>query len=573
LLLLILKKDIMNSKIFKSIGILSCGLLLLCCSDEFVDTKPIVTATEESFYSSMVGAEMATTVCYSNFCMEKLWDLTITMTLGSIASDEAEAAAGGKTDVVEFQHIDLLRHTPAEANVFDWSWGYLYRTIGYCNVAIEKLPKISEETDPNFDAELINKRLGEVRFLRALNYFTLTQIYGGVPLVDHVLTPSEYEKGRNTIAEIYGLIKSDLRVAIGSLPEKSDWGAGNVGRASKGAAKGLMAKVYLYESSYAKYHPVDERFTGLTQRWDSALYWAEQVINSGEYKLVGIDGERFDTWRSPETGGYQWIFMVPGNNSSEGVFEIQNSQDGQNWFDTRGTALCRWTAPRKIREITNPTQDGVDFGWGWWSPSNFLANSYEPGDPRKTATILTEEDSILCSIASDGGVAWRHVNFNILKAATGIDKLLRKYECSYYEYWEKSLGWQDGPIHVKLMRYADVVLWAAEAALESGNNDKALQYINWIRTRARMSGNSGVPADLTGTITHDQIVKERLVELGCEGHRFFDLVRWNLGPTYLNHTLADGDVIIYESPKHDFFPIPDKEIALSGNKLKQYPGW
>jgi hypothetical protein len=89
-----------------------------------------------------------------------------------------------------------------------------------------------------------------------------------------------------------------------------------------------------------------------------------------------------------------------------------------------------------------------------------------------------------------------------------------------------------------------------------------------------MSGNSGVPADLTGTVTHDQIVQERLVELACEGHRFFDLIRWNLGPVYLNHVMMDGTThVVYEPGKHEFFPIPDKEIALSGNKLQQYDGW
>lgn len=551
-----------------------CGVMLYNCSDEFVDTKPIVNATEESFYSSMIGADMATTVCYSNFCMEKLWDLCIMMTLGSLSSDEAEAGAGGKTNVVEFQHVDQLIHTPQEANVFEWTWGYLYRTIGYCNVAIEKLPDISKETDPNFDADLISKRLGEVRFLRALNYFVLAQIYGGVPLVDHVLTPSEYKMGRNEIVEIYDLIKTDLRIAINSLPERSVWGPENIGRASKGAAKALMAKVFLYESSYAKNYPGDERFTGLTQQWDSALYWAEQVINSGEYKLVGIDGERFDTWRSPETGGYQWIFMVDGNNSLEGVFEIQNVQDGRGWFDTRGTALCRWCAPSKVREINNPTEDGMDFGWGWWCPSDFLDSSYEPGDPRKAATILTEDDTILCNFDSDGGVAWRHPNYKVLNDKEGINRGTRKYEPSYEEYWQNSQTWQDGPIDVKLIRYADVVLWAAEAAFELNNNGKALQYINWVRTRARMSGNSGIPADLTGAVTHDQIVQERLIELACEGHRFFDLIRWNLGPVYLNHIMMDGKThVVYEPGKHEFFPIPDKEIALSGNKLKQYSGW
>jgi hypothetical protein len=567
------RNTIMKNTLYKILSILLLEILLFSCSDSFLETLPVTKGSEESFYTNMTAANMATTICYSNFCMEKLWDLSIVMTLGSIASDEAEAGAGGKDDVVEFQHVDQLRHTPAEANVFEWPFGYLYRTIGYCNTAIEKLPKISVDTDPAFDADVIKKRLGEVYFLRAFNYFTLTQIFGGVPLVDHLLAPSEFKKGRDDIYKLYDLIKSDLWIAISSLPEKSEAGW-DIGRASKGAAKALLSKVYLYQSSYAKNYADDKRFVSLTQQWDSAAYYAEQVITSEEYNLVGIDGERFDTWRGPNTGGYAWIFMVAGNNSDESVFEIQNAQDGKPWFDTRGNALTRWCSPRKINVANATYPDGVDFGWGWWCPTDFLVNSYENGDPRYTATIFEEWDSIECniSVSGDKGIKFRKPNTNLLKAGTGLFRNSKKYQCSFNEYWKGSLGWMDGPVDVKLIRYADVVLFAAEANFELNNQAKSVQYINMVRKRARNSGETGFPADLT-TVTHDDIVRERLVELGLEGHRFFDLVRWNLANQYLNHTLADGDKVEFVPGKHEFFPIPEKEIALSGNKLEQYTGW
>ncbi|MBN2519046.1 MAG: RagB/SusD family nutrient uptake outer membrane protein, partial [Bacteroidales bacterium] len=283
-------------KIYSFSVALLIGLLIFACNKEWLDTKPIGVESEETFYSNMTAADMAVTTCYSIFNLEKVWDLSIVMTMGSIASDEAECGAGGKDDVPEYQHIDQLSHTANEAQVFDWTWGYAYRAVGACNLALEKLPKISAETDPNFNATLMQKRLGEVYFLRAFNYFYLTLMYGGVPLVDHTLTPAEYNIKRNEISEVFGLIKSDLTKAITSLPLRSGWGD-QVGRASKGAAQAMMAKVYLYESSYAKYYPNDSRFAGLTQHWDSAAYWAEQVIASDEYQLIGINGERFDTWR------------------------------------------------------------------------------------------------------------------------------------------------------------------------------------------------------------------------------------------------------------------------------------
>ena len=568
-----MKRKMKTSYITKVVIFFVLGAVALACSDSFIETKPIATATEESFYTTMAAAEMATTACYSAFNIEKVWDLSILMTLGSIASDEAEAGAGGKTDVIEFQHVDQLRHTPQEANVFEWTWGYLFRAIGYCNVALEKIPGITVEMDASYDEALLTKRLGEIHFVRAINYFTLTQMYGGVPKVDHVLGPSEYNTPRSSIAEIYTLIKSDLKQAIAVLPEKSEYSASDIGRATKGAARALLAKVYLYESSYAKYYSGDSRFEGLTERWDSAAYWAEQVITSNQYELVGINGERFDTWKGANTTGYQYIFMKDANNSPEGVFEIQNVQDGRGSYNTRGEGLIRWCAPRKVNLLVNNTADGYDYGWGWWCPTDFLVNSYEEGDPRYKATVIEETDSLLIYVSADGaGVAKRTPNYSILRDGTGLHRNSHKYECSYEEFWQSSQTWGDGPIDLKIIRYADVVLFAAEANFEAGNQSKALEYINMVRKRARMSGNTGKPEDLT-SLTHDDIVHERLVELAMEGHRFFDLVRWNLADKYLNHTLADGDQITFVPGKHEFYPIPDSEITLSKGSLEQNPGW
>ncbi len=570
--------------IIKYIGITLIALLVnLSCSEEFVETKPIALASEASFYTSMVAAEMATTVCYSNFCHEKVWDLSIMMALGSISSDEAEAGAGGKDDVKHYQRIDQLTHSPAEPEVLLWPYGNLYRTINYCNVAMEKLPLINAKMDKTYDANKINKFLGEARFLRAFNHFKLLEIFGGIPIIDHVLSPDEYVRPRNSISEVLNFCKSDLEIAIESLPTKAEWGPDNVGRASKGAAQALMAKVYLYESSYANYYPGDERFTGCVQKWDSALYWAEEVMKpENGYKLVGIDGERWLTWRDKDgtanTGGYQVIFMVAGDNNEEGIFEIQYANDSKANFPSRGNGVTNWCGVRRLQNLDPALQasnpDGVEsFGWGWWCPTDFLVSQYEAGDPRYKATVMEETDSLLCYLGSDGGVKWRNPNFNILRAGTGLHRATRKYEASIDEFWGGKSNWQNGPVNMKLIRFADVVLWASEAAMMLNNNDKALEYINMVRTRARMSGNTDSPADLTGIITLDNIIHERLVELALEGFRFWDLVRWNKAVEYLNHTLANGDQVIFESPRNDFFPIPELEIGLSGGVIEQNPGW
>jgi hypothetical protein len=304
--------------------------------------------------------------------------LSIHMEMGSVASDEAEAGAGGPGDVVQFQSIDDYTYNASTAQIFPLSYGYLMRAIVAANVALEAIPNVvytGSATEQEAQKATINSRIGELRFLRALNFFYLTMIFGGVPLVDHVLSASEYNMPRADISQVLDLCKSDLTQAIALLPTKSEWGNENAGRASKGAAMALLAKVYLYESSWAKnYTSVnDQRFLNLSQHWDSVAFWGKQVIDQPDYKLIGINGERFSTWRdadenTPATSGYQYIFTVQGNNSAEGVFEIQCRNDGLGAYVSRGQAFTSWCAPRRII-----TPAGViDFGWGWWCPTDFL---------------------------------------------------------------------------------------------------------------------------------------------------------------------------------------------------------
>ena len=538
------------------------------CSSDFLDTEPIGKMAPETFYTTMESADMAITTCYSWFKIEKVWDLTIMMIMGSVASDEAETGGGFKENIPEFQAVDQLRHDPYTPKILEWTWGYLYQAINACNIAIRELPNISEATDRNYDAQLLKSRIAEAHFLRAFNFFYLTKIFGGVPLVDHILVPDEYNMGRSEISEVYELIKSDLAIAIRDLPRKSEW-SDQIGRASKEAAQALLAKLYLFESSYAKYCSDDIRFEGMTQNWDSVAYYSEQVINSGEFELVGLNGERFHTWRDADTavastGGYQYIFMMDANNSKEGVFEIQCRNDGLGWFYSRGEALVTWCAPYVVNLKNGST---AYHGWGWWCPSDFLVSQYETGDPRYKASVLEREDSLLTSYG------WVTPNFDELEFNTGNHRHSRKYECSPDEVIVGPSNWSMGPINIKMIRFADVMLWAAEAYFEMNNESKSLEYINLVRQRARNSGNDQNAVPPLTSLTHDDIVHERLVELALEGHRFFDLVRWNLAEEYLNHTLIDGDQIEFKKGMHEFFPIPNQEILQSGGALEQYPGW
>jgi len=521
--------------------------LTFSCKDEWVEVAPIATENEASFYLTESDAEQAVTAVYAQLAYMTTWDRHIQMLLGSIASDDADAGGEDQTDVVIYQDLDRLTHLPT-SEVFANPFGILYKAIMLANKALEKLPNIPN-IDPEANAALINERIAEVKFLRALNHFYLTISFGEVPLIDHVLGASEYQQSRTPMRQLFDFMEKDLKDAIAVLPLKRD--AKNIGRATKGAAQALLAKLYLFESSYAKNYPGDPRFANLRERWGEALSMAEEVINSGVYKLVGIDGERYNTFMG-EVDGFRYIFTSSGDNSAEAVFEVQNINDGRGWLQSRGSSIINWSAARYYYKNGAKTQTSY---WGFNIPRVELAQAFEEGDPRFSTTIhISRNDERLTNGTIKQPVDKVNDSINmadgwypICYTNTSTGMYQAKFEVSWAEFKGSGTGaWTEAPINTKIIRYADVVLMAAEAAVMTSNNDKALQYINMIRKRARMCGDPGnkVPADLTGTVTLDQVKHERRVELALEGHRFFDLVRWRDAEAKLDGMVRTGDVML-----------------------------
>ncbi len=546
-------------------GLFTFLLVIQSCSEDFLETKPLAMETEESYFTSMDAVEPCVIACYSQLSRMRTSDFNFVIGMGSIASDDAEAGGDGSAgDTPDIQALDRMTQTARDLTTIERIWGFYYKGIYFCNVALEKLPMIRASESPTNQA-IIDTRLAEVKFLRSLYYFFLSQAYGGVCKVTEPLGPDELAQPKVTINEIYDLIKGDLRAAIHVLPEKSNLGT-DVGRATKGAAQALLAKVYLYESSYATNYPGDARFGDMEVQWDSALYYAEQVINSGQYKLVGIDGETFNTFWGEQTNGYRYAFTVDGDNCLESVFEIQNLNDDWIWVQSTGNALAAFTTARRYTNASgNPTQ----FGWGFNCPTQELVDEYDTLDVRLNTTVARPGDTIL--VPEGDGEAWYRIDFGI--SPTGY--YCRKYEVSPEQYWSTRLDWSKGPLNVRLIRIADVYLFAAEAAYMLNDDAKALTYVNKVRERARMCGGPGhtVPADLA-SITFDDIIKERRMELGCEGHRFWDLVRWRIAEENLDGVQIAFDITIhFESPKNDFFPLPASEVDYMNGQLLQYEGW
>jgi hypothetical protein len=577
-----------NRKIIYLAAVLA-SMLMSGCSEEFLDIKPAGKIDELSFFTDTTNIDMMVSGIYNTFLYKENCDVydQYRWWLGSVASDEAEAGGDSPTAWGEGYSFDELSHT-SEASILKMVYGSMFNGISRASQVIEKLPEAKQMAGPE-TIKKIDIRLAEARYLRAAYYFILARTFGGVPVVDHILLPSEYKTmPRGTVKEVYAQMEKDLLAAIPYLPLESQIPAGEKGRASKGAAQALLAKIYAYESSYFSYYGTsDARLGAVQNRWKEALILCQEVINSNEYELVGINGDTYNTFWSPTTNGFRYLFSVEGNNNKESVFAVQHIYSTGYSNYSYGSALNQFVGARALlrKDGSFPTQG--DHGWGFWVPTHKLYNLYDPNDIRRKVAIGQGPDSITgypgdslygqLTIGGNKVTGWFTIA-NTVYQATGLENM--KYEIGPHNSMIIDGGFQGNTQNMYYLRYADVILLAAEAAMMDNNSGKALEYFNLIRKRARNCGDGIHPADLTGSVTKKEIMDERAREFALEGERFFDLVRWKeveneVGGSRMewweNNTSYNGTAIRYDQ-KIDFFPLPAIETSKNSN-LKQYPGW
>jgi hypothetical protein len=436
------------------------------------------------------------------------------MVVSDIASDDADK---GSTpgDYGDAQTIDNLQPN-ANNGVLNNLWKGYYQAIARANQALGQLQ------NAQFDATTKNRLIGETRFLRGMFYFNLVRIFGGVPLLERVPDPSEVSQAqftkRSTAAEIYQFVINDLSFAAENLPVIAR-GSNDAGRASKGAAQALLAKVYLYNKDYA---------------------------NAFKYSQLVIDSKTYDLY--PD---YFNLFRQAGNNSIESIFEIQA---GVN--TACNAAIDRYTI------VQGPRSGGKggwsDLGYGFNNPSESLVNEYEPNDIRKNATIIFINPSN--GVNSVGTVLFD--GFRI-PTKDSVENARYNYKAYYSRTAETNCGTFDRlPKHVQVIRYAEVLLIHAEAALQTAQPGIAVGDINLIRQRAKL-----LPL---GSVTLEQVWHERRVELAMEQDRFFDLVRQDaVSPGRAAAAFAAHGKTW--NPNRALFPIPQQQIDLSGGNLTPNP--
>jgi hypothetical protein len=563
------------------------SLLFASCSKDFLDIKPAGKVGEASFFADTANIDLMVTGVYGTFLYKPNLDAfdEFRFSLGSVPSDEAEDGGKKPMDDPNQYAFDILTYT-SEATSLKDVYGTMFNGISRASEVIEKLP-ILRQTAGVDTRKKIDTRLAEVRFLRAAFYFVLARAFGGVPVVDHILLPSEYKMARGTIKDVYSQMEKDLKAAIPNLPLESQISATDKGRASKGAAQALLAKMYVYESSYFTYYGSgDVRLGAVQNRWKEAYDLCQEIINSGAYELVS--GKNFITfWTDPLplTNGFRYLFSVEGNNNSESIFAIQHTASSSWGSYTYGSSLNQFTGPNEVfnKKGAKGSKTNDNPRWGWFVPTKKLFKLYDANDVRRGVAIAQEADSINAvprdsvKMVGDAGSGW-YIVAKLSDPVTGLQNF--KYEIGPWNSMYLGKGYMGSCQNTYYIRYADVILLAAEADMMLGDADgNAEAYFNMIRKRARDCGDGIHPYDLAGKVSKQEIMDERAREFAMEGERFFDLVRWKEAYNVINGSRMDwwdahgvNGGVTYTEPKNDFSPLPAFEIEKNSN-LKQYAGW
>ena len=503
-------KKLITCIAFKPSSILGISLLMAVmtiwsCNEDFLERKPKGQLTYDTFFETSDHAIWATNAIYQQY---RSWEMCAFPWIGltDILSDDADKGST-ETDALYMKQLDDFTFDATNEGI-SGAWLGHYRAIFRANLAVDNIPGI------DMDPVLRDRLVAEAKFLRSYAYFRLVQWFGDIPLVTHVLTDDQYyNQPRVPKEQVYDFIENDLLEAINVLPEKSKYASADLGRVTKGAARGILAKLYMVKHDFAR-----------------AAEQCEAIITSGEYALLARYGD---------------IFLPIGENGTESVFEITAVAVQAA---IAGPGATPFNMVQGVRGVPN-------LGFGFNRPSDDLVAEFETSDPRRGATILVVGEPLPdgSAVVQDNPeiVGERFNQKAWVPAHAGLN--------------------DNGPGNIRILRYSDILLLAAEAHNELGDPGKALGYLNMVRARARGTSNSILP-DVTTTdkdMLREKIYHERRVELGMEQHRWFDLARWGR----IADEMAPLKPDFFKSPKNLLLPIPQSEIDLTGGIWMQNEGY
>ena len=501
------------------------------CEDELDIAKHGNLGSMDDFYTTDENVEQASASMY----LELRGNYFNWFFVKNLLADDVWCGGGSRGDNAEMEKLNEYTFG-SDHSMVQGLYSGLYGIIYKANLIIDKTQG---------DSKTMLRAINEAKVFRAWATFELVTLWGTAPVVDHLLQPDEYRQPNSEPAALWALVESDLTEAInsGTLPSKADKDDAEGGiRITKEAAQAFLGKAYLFQGKYQE-----------------AAAMLDNVINSKKYAL--FEGE------------YDDQFRARNNNNCESVFELQKRFDTeQMWnqmdmmFIMQGWRTSVLTYSGRAAEIH------AQGTYGFCNPRKSLYDAFVAQEGangyRLNKTVLTYDQVEAYGVAVQSGAF--------------------VYGCEGYFMWKNQPMKEDCVsdmsffqaaqyTNLKVMRYAEVLLLAAEAQLQAGNTAKALEYVNMIRTRAKESPLSSV--------TLNDIKTEKRLELCNESVRYQDLVRWGdaesvmkeqgkeipqFGTTGVQWNFKNTNYGFKE--KNKLLPIPLKEIELNPNMV-QNTGW
>lgn len=534
-----------------------------CNDNDFIDANPVKLTVEEALRNEGVAEEMV----YASYSSLRKGAYTALQWIyvTTVPSDNAIAGTSGNNTSGVI--MDEIKDINASVGPINSLWVAHYSTITTANYVIKLVPELKNISDE--EKELY---VAEARFIRAMTYFRLLRVFGGVPLVDRILIPGNAKdkitaNKRVTKEVMYEFLINEFKDISNLLPNKSDWPENQVGRATAGAALGYLSKVYLYAASNQKYNGL-----GLVDGKGSLENWGLCYQSTLDVEALGYDLDLTYDKYGVNGGGPNMLasvaWLVYSENNTESLFEIQGNQ-GFADRDAPINNYYNWASSERINL-------GV--------PSDEVVKLFEFEDRRLNATIVGKNNSAYFDLTGKGTAATRLRYFDNRLAPNRepYDFFCPKsYVTSNQNINPNGFNGQRNNKNIRSLRFADILLIRAEAANELGMSTEATAALNRIRFRAFGDNSHDYPTanDLISTLgdgdlLKEAIWKERRLELAFEHDRWFDLGRQGRRMQVINDYLdSRGKGTPYESPKHDVFPIPVEQILLSNGLLKQNHGY
>ncbi len=567
------------------------AFVFTACSDNYLEYEPEGVLSSENV-ATAENAESLVIAAYAGIANdEMIGPLTHQWVYGSVRSDDAYKGGGGRGDVGEIDRYEQYNLTIADMGDFmaPRTWTDFYKAISRANFALSVINDI-----PDGEYALKTTRQAELRFLRAHSHFMLKLIFKKIPYITEDMTQEEIGQTSNDVDNdvLWNTIAEDFLFAYNNLPQSQE----QVGRADRNAAAAYLAKLRLYQA----YEQNDQhQVTNINMaRLQEVIDYADEVTGSlqpdfGENFLDGFDNGPESIWAAQfsindgTTVGR--VSFVTGLNSPHGTglygccgFHLA-SQNMVNAFKTDSNGLPLMDSFNDADIFTNVDANGTTPPDSGLSVDPRLDHTVGiPGRPFKYRNTVNDTGDMVYNFswARDPGV---YGYFGNMKEQQAPD-------CSCYV--------KEGPFvgtskNVDFIRYADVLLWKAEALIQLDRWDEALPIINQIRNRAIASTqrplNAGA-SDIYNIGTYDSfptkefawkaLMFERRLEFAMEGQRWYDLVRWGIAAETLNAYLAEEktkrDFLAnaqFTAGRDEYYPIPQREIDFTGGLYIQNPGY